>query len=101
MAALCGAKVGDIDHLMIDKVSGRVTYAVMSFGGFEALLSGPLCRPRERRIRNDVRRDHELRLWRWCEVTTHCSGSDVRSDGQNIQQCKLINCLTGVDTVWR
>jgi sporulation protein YlmC with PRC-barrel domain len=29
-----GTKIGDIDHLMIDKVSGRVTYAVMSFGGF-------------------------------------------------------------------
>jgi hypothetical protein len=28
------SKVGEIDHLMIDKVSGRVTYAVMSFGGF-------------------------------------------------------------------
>lgn len=31
------AKVGEIDHLMIDKVSGRVTYAVMSFGGFLGL----------------------------------------------------------------
>lgn len=30
-------KVGDIDHLMIDKVSGRVIYAVMSFGGFLGL----------------------------------------------------------------
>ena len=30
-------KIGDIDHLMIDKVSGRVTYAVMSFGGFLGL----------------------------------------------------------------
>ncbi len=29
-----GSKIGEIDHLMIDKVSGRVTYAVMSFGGF-------------------------------------------------------------------
>jgi sporulation protein YlmC with PRC-barrel domain len=29
-----GKKIGEIDHLMIDKVSGRVTYAVMSFGGF-------------------------------------------------------------------
>ena len=27
-------KVGDIDHLIIDKTSGRVGYAVMSFGGF-------------------------------------------------------------------
>jgi hypothetical protein len=32
-----GSKIGDIDHLMIDKVSGRVTYAVMSFGGFLGL----------------------------------------------------------------
>lgn len=29
--------IGDIDHLMIDKSSGRVTYAVMSFGGFLGL----------------------------------------------------------------
>lgn len=26
--------VGEIDHLLIEKVSGRVVYAVMSFGGF-------------------------------------------------------------------
>jgi sporulation protein YlmC with PRC-barrel domain len=29
-----GAHIGEIDHLIIDKVSGRVAYAVMSFGGF-------------------------------------------------------------------
>jgi hypothetical protein len=34
---LKGSKIGEIDHLMIDKVSGRVTYAVMSFGGFMGL----------------------------------------------------------------
>jgi hypothetical protein len=28
-----GCRIGEIDHLMIDKVSGRVAYAVMSFGG--------------------------------------------------------------------
>lgn len=27
-------KVGEIDHMMIDRQSGRVAYAVMSFGGF-------------------------------------------------------------------
>ena len=32
-----GTSIGQIDHLMIDKVSGRVTYAVMSFGGFIGL----------------------------------------------------------------
>ena len=32
-----GKSIGEIDHLMIDKVSGRVTYAVMSFGGFLGL----------------------------------------------------------------
>jgi hypothetical protein len=29
-----GEKIGEIDHLMIEKQSGRVAYAVMSFGGF-------------------------------------------------------------------
>lgn len=29
-----GAKVGEIDHLMIDKTSGKITYAVMGFDGF-------------------------------------------------------------------
>ena len=32
-----GKNVGEIDHLIIDKVSGRVIYAVMSFGGFLGL----------------------------------------------------------------
>jgi hypothetical protein len=29
-----GNEIGKIDHLMIDKRSGQVRYAVMSFGGF-------------------------------------------------------------------
>ena len=29
-----GRKLGQIERLMIDKVSGRVAYAVLSFGGF-------------------------------------------------------------------
>ena len=29
-----GEKMGSIHRIMIDKMSGRVTYAVMSFGGF-------------------------------------------------------------------
>ena len=32
-----GEKIGEIDHLMIAKFSGRVIYAVMSFGGFVGL----------------------------------------------------------------
>jgi hypothetical protein len=32
-----GNKIGEIDHLMIDKVSGNVRYAIMSFGGFLGL----------------------------------------------------------------
>ena len=31
---LVGEKLGSIDSLMIDKLSGRVRYAVMEFGGF-------------------------------------------------------------------
>ena len=29
-----GEKLGSIDHLMIDKLSGQVRYAVLEFGGF-------------------------------------------------------------------
>jgi PRC-barrel domain len=29
-----GTKVGTIERVMIDKVSGNVAYAVLSFGGF-------------------------------------------------------------------
>lgn len=32
-----GAGIGEIDHLVIDKVSGKVAYAVMKFGGFMGL----------------------------------------------------------------
>jgi hypothetical protein len=31
---LNGDKLGHIERLMIDKVSGRVSYAILSFGGF-------------------------------------------------------------------
>ncbi len=33
-------KIGEIDHLIIDKVSGQIGYAVMSFGGFLGLGHG-------------------------------------------------------------
>lgn len=32
-----GNEIGQIDHLMIDKLSGHVRYAIMSFGGFMGL----------------------------------------------------------------
>ena len=30
-------KIGEVDHLMIDKITGRVVYAVLSFNGFLGL----------------------------------------------------------------
>jgi hypothetical protein len=35
-----GNKIGQIDHLMIDKVSGVIRYAIMSFGGFLGIGEG-------------------------------------------------------------
>lgn len=32
-----GQHIGEVDHLMIDKVSGRVAYADIGFGGFLGL----------------------------------------------------------------
>ncbi|ARN79764.1 PRC-barrel domain-containing protein [Methylocystis bryophila] len=37
VADSAGKDIGEIDHLMIDKVSGNVRYAVISFGGFLGL----------------------------------------------------------------
>src|ERR1700683_1310158 len=34
---LAGDQLGSVEDIMIDKVSGRVIYAVMSFGGFLGL----------------------------------------------------------------
>jgi PRC-barrel domain protein len=33
-------EVGEIDHLLIEKVSGRVVYAVISFGGPTSYRAG-------------------------------------------------------------
>jgi sporulation protein YlmC with PRC-barrel domain len=35
-----GDHLGQIDHLMIDKVSGQIAYAVMTFGGFLGIGAG-------------------------------------------------------------
>lgn len=37
-----GKHIGEVDHLMIDKTSGRVGYAVISFGGFNGARSQSL-----------------------------------------------------------
>jgi hypothetical protein len=35
-----GNEIGEIDHLVLDKISGNIRYAVMSFGGFAGLGHG-------------------------------------------------------------
>ena len=35
-----GEKIGAIERVMIDKISGKVAYAVMSFGGFLGIGEG-------------------------------------------------------------
>ena len=39
-----GEKIGTIERLMIDKVSGKVAYAVLSFGGFLSAWPRSICR---------------------------------------------------------
>src|SRR5262245_66212891 len=62
-----GEKVGEIKRVMIDKVSGKVAYAVMKFGGFlgmgekyhplpwDALRYNPALRSEERRVGKEWR----------------------------------------------
>ncbi|MGJ8527368.1 PRC-barrel domain-containing protein [Maritalea sp.] len=35
--SLTGEHIGDVDHLLIDKQSGHIAYAIMTFGGFLGL----------------------------------------------------------------
>lgn len=51
-----GAHIGSIDHLMIDKASGNVAYAVMGFGGFLGLGEDHYPIP-WKKLRYDTRRD--------------------------------------------
>lgn len=51
-----GDHLGHIDHLMIDKVSGNITYAVMSFGGFLGIGAGAHPIP-WKKLRYDVARE--------------------------------------------
>ena len=37
-----GESLGEIDDLMIDKSSGQVAYAIMSFGGFLGVIGKPI-----------------------------------------------------------
>ena len=47
-----GESVGSIERVMIDKISGKVAYAVMSFGGFMGIGEGAT------RPRSEVQRKH-------------------------------------------
>jgi hypothetical protein len=40
-----GERIGHIERLMIDKITGKVSYAVMSFGGFLGIGSNMLAVP--------------------------------------------------------
>ena len=56
------ANIGEIEHLMIDKNSGRVTYAVMSFGGFLGLGLGHSHYPFPVKASEPCRRTPSLRI---------------------------------------
>ena len=49
-----GKHIGIIRHLVIEKISGRVVYAVMSFGGFLRIGSHPYTIPWEK-LKYDTR----------------------------------------------
>jgi sporulation protein YlmC with PRC-barrel domain len=49
-----GKRIGTIRHLVIEKVSGRVVYAVMTFGGFFGIRARPHTIPWEK-LRYDTR----------------------------------------------
>jgi hypothetical protein len=57
-----GDKIGSIERLMIDKASGKVTYAVMGFGGFLGIGSKHLPIPWELLNFNTVTDAYEIEI---------------------------------------
>ena len=55
-----GDKLGHIERLMIDKVSGKVSYAVLSFGGFLGMGANLLPLPWARLVYNTGFEAYEL-----------------------------------------
>jgi PRC-barrel domain len=57
-----GERIGSIDHLMIDKKSGHVEYAVMTFGGFLGLGESRRAIPWEALHYNESLDGYELNI---------------------------------------
>ncbi len=55
-----GERIGHIERLMIDKVSGKVSYAILSFGGFLGMGANLLPLPWARLIYNTGIEAYEL-----------------------------------------
>src|SRR6476469_10474683 len=55
-----GDRIGHIERLMIDKVSGKVSYAILSFGGFLGMGSNLLPLPWGRLSYNSEFEAYEL-----------------------------------------
>lgn len=57
-----GDKIGKIERVMIDKISGKVAYAVLSFGGFLGLGEKHLPIPWERLKYNPDLENYEIEI---------------------------------------
>src|SRR6202165_6386707 len=55
-----GDKIGHIERLMIDKISGKVSYAILSFGGFLGIGTNLLPLPWGRLNYNPIFEAYEL-----------------------------------------
>lgn len=55
-----GDRIGHIERLMIDKVSGKVAYAILSFGGFLGMGTSLLPLPWERLAYNTTLEAYQL-----------------------------------------
>ena len=78
-----GEKLGTVDDIMLDKVSGKAIYAIMSFGGFlghrREVPSAALVDPEVRREQGRLRRQSRQADPRECAELRHERGLPLDS----------------------
>jgi hypothetical protein len=94
-----GTKIGEIERVMIDKLSGQAAYAVMGFGGFLGLGEDHYPIPWQRLTYNERLGGYEVNLTdeQLKHAPKYATGEEWKWD---TEQGKLIYNYYGVPPYW-
>lgn len=95
-----GTKIGTIKRIMIDKISGKVTYAVLNFGGFLGMGEKHFPVPWERMKYNPSLEAYEINLTEQELLKAPSYDSNTDFDWGDRTQERLISDFYKVPGYW-